>query len=60
MREGRKTRARAVLELLQLALDELDAAATEQDAVRARERVQLANRMIADAIVSVNRWEARG
>ena len=57
---GRKTRARAVLEILQLAIDELDAAKVETNVERMKERMQLANRMIADAVVSVNRWEARG
>jgi hypothetical protein len=46
--------------MLQLAIIEIDAAEAETNVVRARERMQLANRMIAAAVVSVNRWEVRG
>lgn len=56
----KKTRARAIVEILQLAVDELDAAALETDIERIKERMRLADRMIADALVSVHRWEARG
>lgn len=59
-RGGRKTRARAVVEMLQLAENELNAAALETNIDRVKERMQLADRMIADALVSVNRWEAKG
>ena len=54
---GRKSRAGAVLEVLKMATRELDEAATEPDPRRARERIQLANRMIAEAREKVIRWE---
>jgi hypothetical protein len=57
---GRKTRARVIYEMLQLACNELDAAKAETDVDRIKERIQLADRMIADALVSVHRWEVRG
>lgn len=59
-RAGRKTRAGAVVEMLQLAIIELEQVKTETSVTRIRERVQLADRLIADALVSVNRWEVRG
>jgi hypothetical protein len=49
-----------VLEMLNLAVAEIDAAAVEATLARAKERMQLASRLIADAVVSVNRWEANG
>lgn len=56
---GRRPRAGAIVRMLQLALDEMDAAERERDPVRKVERHQLARRMVVDAHVATKRWEVR-
>lgn len=50
---GRPTRARSIVQMLQLAVDELDAAKREIDVKRVRQRQELARRMVADALVAM-------
>lgn len=57
---GRMSRARTVVQILQMALDELTLAARETDPARLRERVLLARRLIVDGIACAKREPAHG
>lgn len=59
-REGRMSRARSVVQILQMALDELTSARTENDPARIRERITLARRLVLDGVACAKREIARG
>lgn len=56
---GRRSRPRAIIAMLQLALDEMDQAQLEIEPARTKERMRLAQRMVVDAKIAVARWEPK-
>lgn len=59
-REGRMSRARSVVHILQMALDELTKAEKETDPKMLRERVTLARRLVLDGVACAQREIALG